>query len=59
MSLYEDVDFPPGLESLGPARDENAVKPEDVVWLRPHEILEGTKYPEPTLFGDEETDCPG
>ena len=57
--MFEDPEFPPGEEALGPARDNDSVKPEDVIWLRPHEILEPTKYDEPTLFGDEVTDCPG
>jgi len=59
VAMYEDPDFPANAQSLGPPRDAEAVKAEDVVWLRPHEILESTQYPEPTLFGDEATDNPG
>ena len=58
--MYEDPEFPATAESLGPARDADAVTEDDVIWLRPHEIVEPLEnYPQATLFGDENTEYPG
>lgn len=57
--MYEDPDFPADERALGPPRDADAVRNEDVVWLRPHEILKDSQYGTLTLFGDDETENAG